>query len=40
MKKFLREAAKAFIRFCILAYCKVVYRVKIIGKEGNWYKIE
>ena len=34
MKKILREASKAFIRFCILVYCKIVYRVKIIGKEN------
>lgn len=34
MKKFFRELLKAFIRFCILVYCKIVYRVKIIGKEN------
>ena len=34
MKKFFRELGKAFIRFCILVYCKIVYRVKIIGKEN------
>lgn len=34
MKKFFRELGKACIRFCILVYCKIVYRVKIIGKEN------
>ena len=34
MKRIIREVLKAFIRFCILVYCKIVYRVKIIGKEN------
>ena len=30
----LRRIGKCIVSSCILAYCKVVYRVKIIGKEN------
>lgn len=34
MKELLKKIGRVFIRFCILVYCKIVYRVKIIGKEN------
>ena len=34
MKKFLRKIGKAFVSTCIYVYCKIVYRVEIIGKEN------
>lgn len=34
MKKFFKKILRVIIAFCILAYCKIVYRVKIIGKEN------
>lgn len=34
IKKFFKEIAKSIVRGCIYGYCKIVYRVKIIGKEN------
>lgn len=34
MKEFLKDIARGFIKGAILIYCKVVYRVKIIGLEN------
>ena len=34
IKKFFRELGKAIIRGIIFTYCKIVYRVKIFGKEN------
>lgn len=34
MKKFLRKIGKCFVSACIYVYCKIVYRVEIIGKEN------
>ncbi len=34
MKEFFKRIGRAFIRTVILIYCKIVYRIKIIGKEN------
>lgn len=34
MKEILKKIARAIVRFFIFIYCKIVYRVKIIGKEN------
>lgn len=34
MKEILKKIGRVIVRFCILVYCKIVYRVKIIGKEN------
>lgn len=34
MKKVLRKIGKCFVSACIYTYCKIVYRVEIIGKEN------
>lgn len=34
MKEFLKKIGRAIVRAVVLAYCKIVYRVKIIGKEN------
>lgn len=34
MKEFLKKIGRAIISFLIRTYCKIVYRVKIIGKEN------
>ncbi len=34
MKEFFKRIGRAFIRTVILVYCKIVYRIKIIGKEN------
>lgn len=34
MKKFLKKILRAIISTVIFLYCKIVYRVKIIGKEN------
>lgn len=34
MKKVLRKIGKCIVSTCIYVYCKIVYRVKIIGKEN------
>ena len=34
MKEFLKKIMRAIVAFCIFVYCKIVYRVKIIGKEN------
>lgn len=34
MKKVLRKIGKCIVNTCIYVYCKIVYRVKIIGKEN------
>lgn len=33
MKEFLKKIGRAIVRFFIFTYCKIVYRVKIIGNE-------
>ena len=33
MKKLIKEICRVVVAFCIFWYCKIVYRVKIIGKE-------
>lgn len=34
MKEFFKKIGRAFVRACIYSYCKIVYRVQIIGKEN------
>lgn len=34
MKEFLKKISRVIVSSCIYAYCKIVYRVKIIGKEN------
>lgn len=34
MKEFFKKIGRVIIRGCIYTYCKIVYRVKIIGKEN------
>ena len=34
MKEFLKKIGRVFVRGCIYTYCKIVYRVKIMGKEN------
>lgn len=34
IKNFFKEVARAIVRFIVLVFCKIVYRVKIIGKEN------
>ena len=34
MKEFLKKIGRVFVKGCIYTYCKIVYRVKIIGKEN------
>lgn len=34
IKAFLKEFVRKIIRFLILVYCKIVYRIKIVGKEN------
>lgn len=34
MKEILKKIARAIVRFFIFIYCKIVYRVEIIGKEN------
>ena len=34
MKKFFRDILKAIVKGAIYAYCKIVYRMNIIGKEN------
>lgn len=34
MKKIIKKIGRVIVRFCILVYCKIVYRVKILGKEN------
>lgn len=34
IKEFFKGLGRAFVRFVILVYCKIVYRIKIIGKEN------
>ena len=34
MKEILKKIGRVFVRGCIYTYCKIVYRVKIIGKEN------
>jgi len=33
MKEFFKKIGRVFVRGCIYTYCKIVYRVKIIGNE-------
>lgn len=34
IKEILKKIGRVIIRFCIIVYCKIVYRVKIEGKEN------
>ena len=34
MKEFLKKIGRVIVSFLILTYCRIVYRVKIIGKEN------
>lgn len=34
MKEFFKGILRVIVAFCIFAYCKIVYRVKIVGKEN------
>ena len=34
MKEFFKKIGRVFVRGCIYTYCKIVYRVKIMGKEN------
>lgn len=34
MKEFFKRIGRAFIRTVIFIYCKIIYRIKIIGKEN------
>lgn len=34
MKKIFKKICRIVVAFCIFIYCKIVYRVKIIGKEN------
>ena len=34
IKNFFKEVARAVVRFIVLVYCRIIYRVKIIGKEN------
>lgn len=34
IKEFLKKIGRVIVRACIFAYCKIVYRVKVIGKEN------
>lgn len=34
MKKIIKKICRVVVAFCIFWYCKIVYRVKIIGKEN------
>ena len=34
MKEIFKKILRAIVSFCIFVYCKIVYRVKIIGKEN------
>ena len=32
--EFLKKIGRVIIRFCILTYCRIVYRMKVVGKEN------
>ena len=34
IKEILKKIGRVFMRFCVLVYCKIVYRLKVIGKEN------
>ena len=34
MKKFLYKMVRVIVKFVVFAYCKIVYRVKIVGREN------
>ena len=34
MKEIVKKICRVVVAFCIFWYCKIVYRVKIIGKEN------
>lgn len=34
MKEFFKKVGRVIVRACIYSYCKIVYRVQIIGKEN------
>lgn len=34
MKEILKKIGRFIVKFCIFIYCKIVYRIKIIGKEN------
>ena len=34
MKEFFKKIGRVIVSFLILTYCRIVYRVKIIGKEN------
>ncbi len=34
MKEFFKKIGRAIVKFIVLLYCKIVYRIKIIGKEN------
>ena len=34
MKEFFKKILRVIVAFCIFWYCKIVYRIKIIGKEN------
>lgn len=34
MKEFLKKIGRVIIKICVYTYCKIVYRVKIYGKEN------
>ena len=38
VKEFFKKVGRAIVRFFIFIYCKIVYRVKIIGKEKIIWK--
>ena len=34
IKEILKKIGRVFMRFCVLVYCKIVYRMKVVGKEN------
>ena len=34
MKEFLKKIGRVIVSFLIRTYCKIVYRVKVIGKDN------
>ena len=34
MKEFFKKILRVIVAFCIFAYCKIVYRIRIIGKQN------
>ena len=34
MKEIIKKILRIIVAFCIYVYCKIVYRIKVLGKEN------